>query len=222
MKTLNVFNRIALNGAGIILALIVVSTSVKSQCPTDIHPISGETGYVAWGGPYTDYGVLIPGTSCTMNITYCSRGVIGKIQRYIEEIDSVSSGCDSLTWASVILAAREYMFTSLATDPCGGGYTITVASVFTASCADMEISPYYACKFCPGAYCAKQCDVCTDILTGQKVESNCSFTQIGTADCTTAPAGWPNLSVGSTLSNINSYPSSWLNQCFLDQSTCSN
>jgi len=220
MKTSNTTRAVISYSLGILLALLFFINQAEAQCPSDIHPVSGESGYVDWSGPFTQTGLTITGTSCTVDFIFCSRFVNGVHQFYIKEIDPTSSGCDGVTWSYIMNDIREHFFINLSSDFCGNGHVVTVATVFMASCAEMvkcSGCTTAVCKFCPGAYCAKTCNVCIDPVTNQHVESSCTFTQIGTADCTAAPDGWPNASVAA----VNSWSTDYFDHCYLGQS-CGN
>ncbi len=201
------------------LSFVFVS-SVKGQCPTDIAPTSS-----IWIGP-TTVTIPVPGTSCHIDIKYCYRTLPdGTDEYYIEEIDPKSSDCDNVTWAAIITAAREYFFQTEQghscdpSNPCSGPL-ITSVSVFTATCAKMHLtscgtcSPTAVCIFCSGAYCAKTCGICHQ-SDGTNLECNCTFTTLGSGDCTTAPDGWPNITV--TYANSAGY----YDHCYIN-GTCSN
>jgi len=76
----NLLSRFMVFTSGILLALVLVPSLMKAQCPTDILPAVGAPNtsgcggtYPAWTGPTT---TTITVGGCTITVTYCFREIL--------------------------------------------------------------------------------------------------------------------------------------------------
>jgi len=195
------------------LCLCFVTSVSVAQCPTDIHPLPGETGYMGWTSSTGTF--IIPGTTdCQVIFHYCYRSVNGIEQVYIVDYgpDHTNWGgdCNPL-WKDLLVYVREHIFQNESADPCGQGVT-TVATIISSQCAKwvMNSYGYPVCEFCgTGAYCEKTCDLCnngTDIT-----ESNCTYTSLNTGSCD-AIDDWTTLTVNAV--KVNSWSHDY-DHCYL-------
>jgi len=194
--------------AGLCLCFV---TNACGQCPTDIAPTT-----ISWTGP-SNTNITIPGTTCQVKVIYCTRVVSGVEQVVVEEIDPLSSDCNSVNWSTILGTVRDYFLKYyVETDPCDpnnpcGGSLITEASIFMAECLQVvKEDGVAAVQFCGGAYCVKTCGLCYDDVDEDNALCNCQTTVVGSSSCSTAPDGWPNTSVGTA----NNWPSQNFGACF--------
>ncbi|HWY36633.1 MAG TPA: hypothetical protein VNX68_18460 [Nitrosopumilaceae archaeon] len=215
MNYLNVFIKKAL--ASLMLAglcLCFGNSISRASCPTDVSPVVGDPGYVAWTPNASDF--LLPGTTdCYILAHYCYRTVNGVDQFYIEDFgpdhSNWGSDCGSLTWQNILAAVREYLFQHIFADNCGYG-VLTVATIVSSQCAKWVNNSYGypVCEFCSsGAYCEKTCDLCNN--GSGNTESNCTYTTLNTASCD-AIDDWTTLTVNAV--KVNSWSHDY-NHCYL-------
>lgn len=120
--------------------------------------------------------------------------------------------CAGTQWTYIMDKVRDHFFLVEPADSCGSGFTITV-TVITAVCFEMHKCSTCSvanCIYCPGAYCAKTCELCFNPLTGLNVESSCTFSQIGNPDCSSVE-NWTSTTVG----DVDGWDSTKLDHCFL-------
>ncbi len=199
-------------GVGMLVAFLLFTTQSMAECPTDIHPTAGETGFVEWTSVPTPFHYSIPGNiDCIIDIYYCKRivpnGHGGTIVQYFidhvsKDPDTDPSACDGIDLHNLIKYAVDGIFQEDPNPtPCGAsGYKIV--SVYRRSCFKMLLEPwvnssgttgYDRIVFgCPGTpVCEKTCSVCFNPTDGMNHTSSCVYELHGTTpDCASAPPVW--------------------------------
>jgi len=203
MRTL--LNRTAYFGLGILLALFLVASETKAQCPTDIpipHADSGNTT-TGWTNVTTPFVDFIQGTDCLIDIFYCERTITDRYGNFIEQQYFVykvmfdpsndPGACDGIDNATLIKDGINGIFQKFGAPPCNS-YSKEV-SVFRRSCWKMElinvgffqIPALFGCDASPE--CGKTCLVCYDGYANQP--RYCTYTLYGTtSDCTALTGIW--------------------------------
>jgi hypothetical protein len=183
MKT--IFNLSSLIIA-IFSVLLFVST-LQASCPTNILPHAP-----AWTST-TRHGVPIPGTSCTITITFCFRSFMTglpthtEVQFYIDEIIPENSDCDGLTWAQLVDAATDNIWNGFLWPDCKETGNPTIGTMFQGTCCEFDTQSGRAImRFCSSTYCKKTCEVCWDADLHQTTFKNCVYSTVGTPDCEVA------------------------------------
>jgi len=187
--------------AGILLALMLVTSDMKAQCPTtcptDIAPLSDSlypwthaTVPVSFGGPCAGtaeycYRVLnpwpVPGQTTIQSVLIClTFGDSGCIGGNAQDIINAAS---QAVFDYVMLIEIPYL------PACNDTLAWSVGEVYEPSCwAVVERDSVTRVAFCSdsGAYCVQRCDVC-NYGGGQTREFDCIYVEIGTPSCSEAP-----------------------------------
>ncbi len=171
-----------------------------AQCP-DPSPVPPSTPSWTDAGCETDW---LAGTSCQVQICYCTRTVSGEAQFLIKSITPLTSGCTGMTPESLILntfntfqsvhrphtdqvnpcpdtsASRQtyIMATCWSAPVSGSGNTVPYWQYTDANGGYAPLTPC----FDQTAWCKQHCTYCkngTVILPG-----NCWYESVGTTSCT--------------------------------------
>ncbi len=218
MKKSNAFHRRVPFATGIFLALVLVTSSMKAQCPpcrNDIPPITGCNWIHVSGLTFTGPN----GCNCSMD--YCYRLLnnypvqvdsLGNpiinpyhpTQTIQSQVDTLITDCDSL-FGAVIDSASENAFRDASYRlglhvPCDTAHSLYYGEGYYSSCFKLvQNSPhaFVSCHDMSPAYCETRCSYCP--FNG--LLFNCINIQVGTPAC----------GGGTPPSNFNLWP---LNTCF--------
>jgi len=194
MKTSNAFLRPVYFLTGLLLTLLLVTSSVKAQCPSDdaIHPFSYEFGFSHWTADTTevDYG------NCQYFVYYCHRvvhymtdsfGIQPYYQTFTYGIDSLADSTHPCNPDSSDQNIIDYIADDMLTKvppnfypPCNDNYQKMKGAAFRPNCwRKVDNHSYRGCSDTSN-YCEMICDICMD---GNVYKFGCSFQVLGTPTC---------------------------------------
>ena len=177
-------NRFVSRGVGILLALMLVSSTMRAQpCPTDIYPTIGNPNYVAWTNetPVNPRCFTIPNTNCSVCYYYCDRTVVvdgsTTYQVDIYEVDYVDT-CNFSHELIIDFATDDSYKHGPVVGNCN--QLTTMKCELYKACCWIQYSNSNALHPCGDgtSHCLERCDIC--YWNGGIVKSNCSFSTIGT------------------------------------------
>lgn len=185
-------------------SILAAPSDMRADCPTDIPPLVGDAGYAPWNTAYATF--LVAGTTnCYALYHYCWRSVNGQIQCWISDVEpsgTWGTGCNDLYWSDILNQARENVFQQQYSilEPCN--QMNIIITVYTSQCAQFRMTGIPAtpeCFLCDGtAYCEEACQACDGL--GVVITSNCSWTNVGTADCS-ALTSWSHMTISDVINN---------------------
>ena len=185
----SMFNSFIARAMGILLALVLVTSVVEAQCPTDIWPTSGT---YPWTGPhFTTKNV----GGCLITVYYCSRlvpngpGGTWTYQTYVYEIDDPNNCSGS---ADQLFADAEFVMNQdlAGSAPSCNSYVSDSSQSFSSRCWKWDTNGnLVGCT--SGEYCVMTCHICE--TNGVVYSDDCVFTTQGTLTCSTTlpPSPWP-------------------------------
>jgi hypothetical protein len=181
------------------LPLLLLPEVSSAQCPPDNWPTPPNV--TGWRGRFTSLPILLPGTTCYVTYTYCSRTWWdGGLQSFVTQIvvETItpipSPGCADLTPDQMI----KLLYLQL--NPIGGGaafgpptpctHGFEYVTTYANDCWDKQLDangdPYYIPCDNPNNYCQTTCQYCQN--SDGTWNSTCTSTSIGTAGCATLPS----------------------------------
>ncbi len=173
------------------LCLCFVTSGVRGQCPSNIDPTS-----VTWSGPINDSASLSCSGSCEVVVSFCYRSITDApnpdiLEIYIEGITLEGSSCDNCGFSAVMNEAKQIALNHFggALPACSGTDRIT-GKLFLSSCyylnANSLNKAYDPCGN-GTSYCVETCQLCYS--GGVVTATGCTFSTIGTPDCSGCPGG---------------------------------
>ncbi len=188
----NGLNFSARRASGVILPMIAAAFLLFAGTPAGAQPSlpSGCT----WSC-FTQTGVTVPGTSCTITVHYCTACCSnGTAYSYVSEVDPTGSGpsCDAVDPENMIYAGEKYAedqaVLHCAPPPCTPPQPGLNIVSYTPTCwTEAAFSGEYEITPCSdaGCYCQQTCQVCNN--GSGLTYSNCTTITIGMCSCTTQP-----------------------------------
>ncbi len=195
-------NRFVSCGAGILLALLLVTSTMKAQnpdCPNDITPTN-----VGWNGPKTAHiFVVCNGKTCTITSIYCDRTVTNgtgqsTYETYLYSVTKdpgLYGDCSCIDGEVMIEWGMKATFNAIGNGAPGCSTPDRILwNGYRAPCFQRKAGGGFGpCESGTGSYCVETCQLCYSTTLppgtppGYVYSSDCSWQTIGTPACLNYP-----------------------------------
>ncbi len=171
MKNTHLFSRV-----GIFLALLLVTSSLYGQCPSDITPTN-----VGWHDTTASTTVLCGSVgTCTITVSFCWRALPGiggstLYETYMYNIDENCDGCGNYTWQDIFSMSMKLTYQTLGSGVPGCGYVNTMTwQGYRPPCWKRSSTGngFTACSTGTDSYCEEICSLC--YASGIVYSSSCT------------------------------------------------